>query len=438
MMLTRKDTTRGAASFAIAIGLAALVGWLFASKAHQRPEPAPVAATGDDGANVLKVSRLQDLAGQSLFSMVATNLNISRCANENERPATGTSLSDAFAFYADKARQAEAEIASKTSTAVDPTERAVGLSVQAINARNKAIAAYDAQYSRRSGGDYSKGSGEAVARAAAASTDALAKLASTSDDPVVYALAFHACNPSFISPLKGQCAQLSPAQWARLEPSNAFPWIYVANEAGAQGDIATRDDALYHASQAERGDSHGSVFLAAFQLDGYRSQPAEVQSQIAMNIFSDAFFFPEYGQTMAFCGGNAVSDVNRRQVCDALADVLAERSETNYNREQGINIGERAGWPPERLKALRDRNGAHLEFAAEILSFNPFEQYHLGDCESAQKFGSFLQQLLQYGVRGAYVRQIAAIGQSEAELADRWRSRMDAQRAAADAVRAKQ
>jgi len=133
---------------------------------------------------------------------------------------------------------------------------------------------------------------------------------------------------------------------------------------------------------------------------------------------------------MAFCSASAVLDVNRRQVCSALADVLAERSETYFNRSPGIEIGRRVGWPPERLKTLRDRYNAHLEFIAEQFSFNPFrEEYPLGNCESAQQFGPWAKELLQYGVRGAFVRQIAAAGQSEAELADRARSRLDAQRA---------
>jgi len=271
------NRVRRTASFAIAFGLAVLVGLLLASKADQRPQPPPVVAT-KDRTNVLTVQRLQDSPRQSLFSILPANLDTSRCANEHERPTIAMTPLDAFAFYAAKARQAETEMASETLSAADPTDRAIGLSIQALNERNKAVAAFTEQNPRCGGRFCWYQLSEAVARAASASTDALAKLASSSDDPAVYALAFHACNPGGISPLEGQCAQLSPMQWARLEPTNAFPWIYVANAAGDKGDIATRDDALYHASQAERGDSHASVLLAAFQLDGYRSQPVEVQS----------------------------------------------------------------------------------------------------------------------------------------------------------------
>src|SRR5437870_2085243 len=80
--------------------------------------------------------------------------------------------------------------------------------------------------------------GEAAARAAAweeareqqsqrraRRRDALAEISASTTDPRVYALGYMTCATS--RPASGDaCQMLSAAQWARLDPGNAQPWLY--------------------------------------------------------------------------------------------------------------------------------------------------------------------------------------------------------------------
>lgn len=82
-------------------------------------------------------------------------------------------------------------------------------------------------------------------------TKSMAALALASNDPRVYALAYHGCFHAVGAP---QCAGITSEGWAALDPSNAVPWFYVMAEAAAIEDIAARDDALQRMAAAERVD----------------------------------------------------------------------------------------------------------------------------------------------------------------------------------------
>jgi hypothetical protein len=55
-----------------------------------------------------------------------------------------------------------------------------------------------------------------------AARDSVARLASSSTDPKVYAMAFRLCGVGS-RPLEGACQLLSAARWAQIDPGNAGP-----------------------------------------------------------------------------------------------------------------------------------------------------------------------------------------------------------------------
>jgi hypothetical protein len=83
----------------------------------------------------------------------------------------------------------------------------------------------------------------------------IARLASASRDPFVYAIALEACSGRH-GPEGGSCNLLSTAQWVRLDPDNAVPWQALAAEARARDEPQAEDLALQLAALAPRADVH--------------------------------------------------------------------------------------------------------------------------------------------------------------------------------------
>jgi hypothetical protein len=86
-------------------------------------------------------------------------------------------------------------------------------------------------------------------RDARARVEQMARLASGSQDPVVYALAIAACK-GWASDDYGACQLISRAQWAYLDPDNAVPWLEVAAQARHDNDPDAEETALRRAAHA--------------------------------------------------------------------------------------------------------------------------------------------------------------------------------------------
>ncbi len=205
--------------------------------------------------------------------------------------------------------------------------------------------------------------GRAAAQAdadAATLFDAVARMAASSTDPGVYAIAFHACNGP-IAQRGGACQLITAAQWARLDPGNAVPWAFVAAAAQGQGDAATVNEAMHQIAQARRSH-HGWGVLPGLVLDHApaAAQALEATHQLLVSAIGveAAWVIPGYQTISPFCKAEALADTNRREICRQIAEVLAEQSDTLLDRSFGASIGKRVGWPAERTDAMR------AEFAA--------------------------------------------------------------------------
>ena len=189
--------------------------------------------------------------------------------------------------------------------------------------------------------------------------DALARLAQLNDDALIYAWAYRACK-SAAAGSPGACMQITAAQWARMDPDNAEPWLAVAEEARRRKDEALLDDAMFHVAAAERHDS-GWAALAATVAD---YTPQDERSligtfmAIAQGVGIEAAVSTDWQGVSEYCSVKATLEPNRSETCERMATMLADRSTSVSARHMGMTIGRRLGWNAERLDALAEQRDA--------------------------------------------------------------------------------
>ena len=203
---------------------------------------------------------------------------------------------------------------------------------------------------------------ESAMEAARRSLDAITRVAMSTSDPKVYALALALCAGK-TGTVAGACGMLSAAQWSRLDPGNAAPWHPLLAAAKVRGDTAAQNEALFRIANAPRNDVN--MFSAAGAvLDAALDDDASVLA--AWGLVTDAvsvgavFAIPAYQELTAMCKGDALRDANRLQTCAAVAETLAERSDTMIGRNIGVAIGKQVGWPVERGERMRGEYESYI------------------------------------------------------------------------------
>lgn len=201
--------------------------------------------------------------------------------------------------------------------------------------------------------------------AAATAIDALAQQALRTRDGWVYGVALQACAAQVEAP--AACRLLHAEQWARLDAANALPWLHAAADARTRGDAAGEAEAMYRASLAATSDAHWGRVPAVVA----RALPADLPPLARSLALVDAWSLqaalapaPQLGAAAAYCAADALADGNRRQVCESLARLLAERGRTAADANLGRALGERLGWPAAPLHAAGERQRALLDAAA--------------------------------------------------------------------------
>lgn len=203
----------------------------------------------------------------------------------------------------------------------------------------------------------------ALLERAAAATDQLARLATLSGDAQIYAFAFETCNPGGLTFLgrDGNCQLISAEQWARLAPDDAEPWLQLAEQALARGDVPATSAALARAAEAKAIGANAAAPLALATAAMPEGMPLLEQTAV-LSIFVglDAGTAPVgLGVIEIACDEAALSDAARRAVCDGLAHMLVERGRSSATVTAGVQLGERLGWPAERTSTiLRDQRAA--------------------------------------------------------------------------------
>jgi hypothetical protein len=283
-------------------------------------------------------------------------------------------------------------------------ERALGLYLQMVTAR---IAAHGQQE---------------VLSAAAKSQGALVRLATTTSDADAYALAIFSCTPGGGNTANGDCALLSYPQWARIEPDNAVPWLYMAGDAEGRRDQSTVEEALYRASKARYSDPHLDRILGLVTSNATAALSPTVQIDLAGSLLSiqGGLPHPNLSVVMHYCGIAVRSDPNRVQTCGDLAATLIEHSRTAIEVLIGGRVAERVGWSYPRLAALRDEADAMRWQLRSPMQKS--QQQMLSSCDSLQRLRHDMAAQVLFGESGRLRQELGASGVTTSQAAEQWRA----------------
>ena len=268
------------------------------------------------------------------------------------------------------------------------------------------------------------------------SADTLARMASTTRDPQVYALAFNLCVGR---PNEGACQLLSAEQWARLDPGNAAPWTFALDRTLAARDTSAQNEALHRIATSQRSELYYFA-LPGLVLDHVPNDDAAIPVALTLAIeaigVEAAHVVPGYQATTRLCRGAALRDANRRQTCNAVAELLVARSDTVIERMMGMSIGAQLGWPAERIDRLR---GEYTAYNASLNAENMLVP--TSGCANIRRDLETVRQRARLGEAGALREWVAQSGKTaedfiRIEREGRARIAADAASAAASAASA--
>lgn len=192
----------------------------------------------------------------------------------------------------------------------------------------------------------------------AAQRDRLATLAASSRDAQVQAYALRACRGA--GPASSACQSLTPQAWVQIEADNGAAWLALAGD--ARLEPAVQLDALRQAARARRFDTHGAALQGLVQAaapPGTGELDRLAMARLVAALRGDWLVTEPL---RLHCSASALADPERSGLCDAIADMLATQGQSVPDLLQARDIGQRVGWPEDRLEALRDEADALLAF----------------------------------------------------------------------------
>jgi len=172
-------------------------------------------------------------------------------------------------------------------------------------------------------------------------TEALARLAVNSADPQVYAWAHRFC-VEVPRATAGTCLMINALQWARLDPANAEPWFAVAREARSRRDAAGLDDAMFHVAAAEVHDPGWGRATAQMIMAAPQPNGMVVGTWLAAltAISYESLDLSSLQDASRYCEARSLGNANRRDTCEKIATLLADRSTTLLARASGLDLGQ--------------------------------------------------------------------------------------------------
>jgi hypothetical protein len=190
----------------------------------------------------------------------------------------------------------------------------------------------------------------------------LARLATASRDPRLYALAQEGCRDAEDDGAAA-CQLLEPAQWAQLDPANAVPWLTLAEAARAHGDAAAEDDAMYHAARARYSDPRPTLVPALVEQALTDAPPHALIRTLGLAAawkVQAGWSWSSTAEAMHYCMADdrVLTDGDRAATCDLLAGMLAQVRGSPIDSATAHAIGVRLRWPADRLDALADQTTA--------------------------------------------------------------------------------
>lgn len=241
----------------------------------------------------------------------------------------------------------------------------------------------------------------------------LADLAVNSTDAVVYAAAYLHCDRAawLNAQAKTSCARLSPAQWARVDPDNAAPWIYQAQMAAKTGDQAGVSEAVFRVSKARRISDHSHVAAQALVVNLPENMPDEMLVAIGNLFLLGAHagnFLPSYQFLAGYCSAARLAvpggDANGRQVCSDIADMLSQRGMTVVEMSLGVAMAKRGAWSAEKLAPAQ----AQLEELKRVMDghFNSEISIESNSCSVLKSAATYRRDWIALGEVGALRQRV--------------------------------
>jgi hypothetical protein len=326
-----------------------------------------------------------------------------------------------------QARLVLADVARQLA-AGEPHSQAIGLTLQALLPRF-AVTPLQLDADKASIDSFMTAAREAEAAAAPARA-ALVRLALGSRDAVTYRQAYLTCRAAWVP--DPHCAQLDAREWARRDPGDGSAWLHVAQDARA-ADAALRDEAYFRFTTATHM-SGGSLLpmdrLSAMPAIAEAPMPARIGAIMQLMLMIGASPMPPGLGLTDYCGQRAAAGSEGRQRCSEIAESLLRHGRDPMSMMMAQVAGHHAGWPQERLQALRDQADALL-WAEHRLAGDP------ALWASCDGFAAARPWLERFG-SPAHVAQlqdtVRAAGVPAAELARRLRDELR-QAAAREAAR---
>jgi hypothetical protein len=241
----------------------------------------------------------------------------------------------------------------------------------------------------------------------------LVDLAVNSTDAVVYAAAYLHCDRAawLNAQAKTSCTRLSPAQWARLDPDNAAPWMYQAQMAAKTGDQAGVSEAVFRVSKARRITDHSHVAAQALMANLPENMPDEMLVAIG-NLFllggHAGTFLPGYQLLAGHCSAARLAvpdgDANGRQLCSDIADMLSQRGTTVLEMSIGLGMAKRGAWSAQKLSLAQ----AQLEELMRVMDghFNGEVSTDSNSCSALKKAAAYRRDWIALGEVGALRQRV--------------------------------
>jgi hypothetical protein len=329
-----------------------------------------------------------------------------RCGPETEEPPSDIEQSQRQMEEQMKAADTALDgIAASLAAGTSDRDRALGLYLQTMSARSAG------------------GSRAGRLPSATDAQSALLRLATTTTDADAYALGMFLCTANGGGLASGACDQLSYAQWARIEPDNAVPWLYLAQEAEGHRDAAAVEAALNRASRARYSDPHSDQLSRLIASDATAALRPGIQDDLAGSLLSyqGGMPHPNLSVVIRYCARELPANPARAQACGDLAATLIERSRTPIEVLAGGRVAERVGWSDPRLARFRDEADA-MRWEVMKLRLEPNARTNGSGCDLALQLRRDMALQAQVGEAGLLREQMSAGGGTVAQAAERWRA----------------
>jgi len=195
-------------------------------------------------------------------------------------------------------------------------------------------------------------------RDGSAALDALARLAADSADPAVYEMALLTCGKAQTRSGVSGCDGISATRWTEIDPDNAVSWLTSASEAKQLNDTVNEALDLHRAAASQRFDNYSTSLLAMAQpaMPKDLTRLEEYYLDVDVIGVASAMVLP-YGRAIQDCQAASGSDGDSND-CDRIAERMVADGRTMIDLAIASHLGEKAGWPAQRLSDLKRERAA--------------------------------------------------------------------------------